>query len=139
MTFYHPRLLDHLPESRGVHLIKCRGCSRKFESLTPPDPDDPLTFYCVECLLNGRVKRMKEDHVALEKIRRIVGYGEEPKTESDWMKLTERFKEKGEEKIEEATKVLEEAVEDFRLAAECFRQAIIMRMDSGLNKRRLKR
>jgi len=108
--------------------------------LTPPDPDDPLSFYCAECLLKGRVKRVKKDYDILEKVRRIVGYGEEPRTESDWMKLTERFKEKGEEKIEEATKVLEEAVEDFRLAVECFRQAIIMRMDSGLSKRwRLKR
>ena len=53
MPFYHPRLIDHLPESHGVHIIKCRGCGRKFESLTPPDPNDPVSFYCGECLLKG--------------------------------------------------------------------------------------
>jgi len=53
--FYHLRVLDHLPESRGIHVLTCRGCGRKFERIGMPDPDDPLDFYCGECLLAGRV------------------------------------------------------------------------------------
>ena len=54
MPFYHPkRIVDSDPLVHGVHIIKCRGCGRKFESLTPPDPNDPVSFYCAECLLKG--------------------------------------------------------------------------------------
>jgi len=124
--FYHPRILDHLPESHGVHLIKCRGCGRKFESLTPPDPEDPLSFFCAECLLNGRVKNMGGDRGKLRK-------------ESDLLKLAEKFKEEGDEKIKEATRALEEALEKYRLAAACLEQVVKSEV-SGLNeKRRLER
>ena len=120
--FYHPRILDHLPESRGVHLIRCHGCGRKFESLTPPDLDDPLTFYCADCLLSGKVRNMGEDRG-------------KPRTESDWMKLADKFKEKGEEKIKEAVRALEEALENFKLAARCLEQ-VVKSEGSGLNKKR---
>ncbi|MCD6535555.1 MAG: hypothetical protein J7K49_00810 [Thaumarchaeota archaeon] len=119
--FHHPRILDYLPESRGVHLITCRGCGRKFESLTPPDPDDPLTFYCADCLLSGKVRNMGEDR-------------EKQRAESDWRRLAERFKEEGEKKIEEATKALEEALENFKLAARCLEQAMKSE-DSDLNEK----
>ena len=55
-VFFSPRVLDHLPESRGVHVLTCKGCGRKFEKIGMPDPDDPLDAYCGECLLKGRVK-----------------------------------------------------------------------------------
>jgi len=122
VMFYHPRILDHLPESRGVHLIRCRGCGQKFESLTPPDPNDPLTFYCAECLLNGRVKNMREDRG-------------KPRTESDLRKLAEKFKEEGDEKVKEAIRALEEALEKYRLAAACLEQ-VVKNEVSGLNKKR---
>jgi len=57
--FYHPRTLDHSPESRGVHVLICRGCGRRFEKMGMPDPDDPLDFFCGECLLAGRVVRIE--------------------------------------------------------------------------------
>ena len=122
MAFYHPRLIDHLPESRGVHLIRCRGCGQKFESLTPPDPDDPLSFFCTECLLNGRVKNMREDRG-------------KPRTESDLRKLAEKFKEEGDEKVKEAIRALEEALEKYRFAAACLEQVVKSEV-SGLNKKR---
>ena len=121
MTFYHPRLIDHLPESHGVHLIRCRGCGQKFESLTPPDPNDPLSFYCAECLLSGKVRNMRKDR------------GKQ-RAESDWRRLAEKFKEEGEKKVEEATKALEEALENFKLAARCLEQAM-KSQDSGLNEK----
>jgi len=123
--FYHPRILDHLPESHGVHLIRCRGCGQKFESLTPPDPNDPLSFYCAECLLSGKVRNMRKDR------------GKQ-RAESDWRRLAEKFKEEGEEKIEEAVKALEEALEKYRLAAACLEQVVKSEV-SGLKKRRGKR
>ena len=81
---------------------------------------------------------MKKDYDALEKIRRIVGYDEEPKTISEWMRLAKKFEEEGEKKIEEVAKVLEEALEKYRLAAACLEQ-VVKNEVSGLNKRRLKR
>ena len=78
---------------------------------------------------------MKKDYDALEKIRRIVGYDEEPKTISEWMKLSKKFEEEGEEKLKEAVKALEEANEKYKLAAGCLIQAIIMRTDLGLNEK----
>jgi len=123
--FYHPRILDHLPESRGVHLIRCRGCGQKFESLTPPDPDDPLSFFCAECLLSGKVRNMGGDRGKLRK-------------ESDLRKLAEKFKEEGDEKVKEATKALEEALEKYRLAAACLEQVVKSEV-SGLNKKRRRR
>ena len=124
--FHHPRILNHLPESRGVHVIRCRGCGQKFESLTPPDPDDPLSFFCAECLLSGKVRNMGEDRGKLRK-------------ESDLRKLAEKFKEEGDEKVKEATRALEEALEKYRFAAACLEQVVKSEV-SGLNKkRRLKR
>ena len=122
MVFYHPRLIDHLPESRGVHLIRCRGCGQKFESLTPPDPDDPLTFFCADCLLSGNVRNMGGDRGKLRK-------------ESDLRKLAEKFKEEGDEKVKEATRALEEALEKYRFAAACLEQ-VVKNEVSGLNKKR---
>jgi len=58
-----------------------------------------------------------------------------PRTESDWMKLADKFKEKGEEKIKEAVRVLEEALENFKLAARCLEQ-VVKSEGSGLNKKR---
>ena len=82
---------------------------------------------------------MKKDYDALEKIRRIVGYDEEPKTISEWMRLAKKFEEEGEKKIEEVAKVLEEALEKYRLAAACLEQ-VVKNEVSGLNKKqRLKR
>ena len=62
-----------------------------------------------------------------------------PRTESDWMKLAEKFKEKGEEKIEEAVKVLEEALVNFRLAARCLEQVVKSEVSGLSNKRRRRR
>ena len=72
--FYHPRTLDHSPESHGVHVLICRGCGKRFEKIGMPDPDDPLDFYCGECLLAGRVMRIEigtETKERLLKHRRV--------------------------------------------------------------------
>ena len=74
----------------------------------------------------GEKKNMKKDYDALEKIRRIVGYDEEPKTISEWMRLSKKFEGESEEKLKEAVKALEEANEKIKLAAGCLMQAIIM-------------
>ena len=50
------RVLDKLPESKGIHVLRCRGCGRKFEKIGMPDPDDPLNAYCGECLLKGNIR-----------------------------------------------------------------------------------
>ena len=96
--------------------------SRMWPEIRVPDPEDPLSFFCAECLLNGRVKNMGGDRGKLRK-------------ELDLQKLAEKFKEEGDEKIKEATRALEEALEKYRLAAACLEQ-VVKNEVSGLNKKR---
>jgi len=60
LMWYHPRILDHLPESRGIHVRKCRVCGKKFELLGPIDPDDPYLDVCGECMMHGFITQGRE-------------------------------------------------------------------------------
>ena len=67
----------------------------------------------------------RPDDWLLEEIRRTIGYVSRPRTPTEWHRLGDKFYDTGVKKIKEAKKLLKEAIEFFRLSADCYRQGSV--------------